>query len=177
MRPIPWSEPRDRRRPLVYLTLGTVVGTDEVLEPAVGGLASLDADVIVALGSAPGVDLGRLPGNVHVAAFVDQAALMTEVDLVVHQGGRVTILAALANGVKQVLLPKGADQFLNADRMVAAELAAVIMPSDATADTIAIAAKVALAETDRASIDAARAEIEAMPAPIAVIGQLGTNGS
>ena len=37
-----------------------------------------------------------------------------------HHGGSGTILGALAAGVPQLLLPKGADQFENADLMTAA---------------------------------------------------------
>ena len=51
---------------------------------------------------------GRFPANVHVASFVDQAALIPVADLVVHHGGSGTVLAALARGTPQVLLPKGA---------------------------------------------------------------------
>jgi len=72
LRPIPFTEPGvtvptwvgRSGRPLVYLTLGTVVATDEVLVPAIHGLATLDADVLVALGSADGATLGELPPNV-----------------------------------------------------------------------------------------------------------------
>jgi len=55
-------------------------------------VASLDAEVLVALGSASGADLGLLPANVHLESFVDQASLMPFVDLVVHHGGSGTIL-------------------------------------------------------------------------------------
>lgn len=119
MRPVPFAEPRailpswvgSRSRPLVYLTLGTIVATDEVLLPAIEGLGRLDADILLALGSASGINLGAVPANVHVEAFVDQAALLAQADLVVHHGGSGTVLGALAHGVPQVLLPKGADQF------------------------------------------------------------------
>jgi UDP:flavonoid glycosyltransferase YjiC (YdhE family) len=100
-----------KRRPVVYLTLGTVVADDDVLRPAIEGLARLDADVLVALGSACGKGVGAVPANVHLEPFVDQATVMGLVDLVVHHGGSGTILAALANAVPQVLMPKGADQW------------------------------------------------------------------
>jgi hypothetical protein len=90
MQPIPFAEPgaklpswvATKTRPLVYLTLGTVVATDAVLLPALEGLATLDAEILLSLGSADGTQLGSLPDNVHVEAFVDQAALMGSVDLV-----------------------------------------------------------------------------------------------
>ena len=180
MQPIPWIEPGFdvpawvtlAERPVIYLTLGTVVATDDVLRPAIDGLASLDADVLVALGSAPGA-LGPVPPNVHVETFVDQSRLMPYVDVVVHHGGSGTILAALANGVPQVLTPKGADQFLNGDLIARAGLAEVLLPSVSTADAIAAAANRALTEPNRSAIDAARDEIAAMPTPTDVMARIG----
>jgi UDP:flavonoid glycosyltransferase YjiC (YdhE family) len=179
MRPIPFAEPGavvprwigSQRRPLVYLTLGTVVATDEVLLPAIEGLATLDADVLLALGSADGHGLGSLPANVHVEAFVHQPAVLRQADLVVHHGGTGTILGALTHATPQVILPKGADQFLNADAMVAAGLASVLEPSQVTPDAVATAAKIAL-EEHRPAVDAVRDEIAAMPHPAQVLEQV-----
>ena len=179
MRSIPFAEPGVTvpswvgrgTRPLVYLTLGTIVATDEVLQPAIEGLATIDADVLVALGSADGSGLGRLPDNVHVESFVDQPTVLSHADLVVHHGGSGTILAALAAGTPQLLLPKGADQFFNADAMAAAGLAAVLEPRDATADAVATLAKVVL-EDDHPAVEATRAEIAALPHPADVLDVL-----
>ena len=179
MRPIPYAEPSatvprwitSASRPLVYLTLGTVVSTDDVLRPAIAGLGTLDVDVLLALGSAAGADLGPLPANVHVEAFVDQAAVLGYADLVVHHGGSGTILGALINDTPQLLLPKGADQFFNADLMAAAGLACVLEPAAATAESVAAAATRAMVE-HRPAVDTARAEIAAQPAPAEALSEL-----
>jgi UDP:flavonoid glycosyltransferase YjiC (YdhE family) len=179
MRPVPFAEPgavlpawvARVGRPLVYLTLGTIVATDEVLRPAIEGLATLDADVLVALGSAAGGDLGPLPANVHVEAFVDQAALLRHVDLVVHHAGTGTILGALTNGTPQVLLPKGADQFQNSDAMAAAGLAPVLEPSQVTPEAVAALAHAEL-DRPRPAVAAVRREIAAMPEPADVLALL-----
>jgi UDP:flavonoid glycosyltransferase YjiC (YdhE family) len=179
VRPTPYAEPGAhvpewigrRSRSLVYLTLGTVVATDEVLLPAIEGLAVLDADILVALGSASGEALGSLPSNVHVEAFVDQAAVLSSSSLVVHHGGSGTVLGALATGTPQLMLPKGADQFLNADLMAAAGLASVLEPAHATPDAVATMAKVEL-EEHRPAADAARRELAAMPPPAEVLDGL-----
>ena len=179
MRSIPFAEPGTTvpswvgrgSRPLVYLTLGTIVATDDVLQPAIDGLATLDADVLVALGSAGGAGLGPLPANVHVESFVDQSTVLDHADLVVHHGGSGTILGALAAGTPQLLLPKGADQFFNADAMAIAGLAAVLEPRDATADAVATLAKVVLAD-DHQAVEATRAEIASLPHPADVLDVL-----
>lgn len=179
LRPVPWAEPgtplphvpSDGSRPLLYVTLGTVVANDDVLRVVLEGVASLDAHVLVALGAAAGSDLGRLPDHVSVQPFLDQARLMPAVDLVVHHGGSGTVLGALAHGVPQLVLPQGADQFINADLLDAAGLAEVIEPAGLTADEVATAAKVALAER-RSAVDAVRAEIAARPSPAEVLTTL-----
>jgi dipeptidyl aminopeptidase/acylaminoacyl peptidase len=93
------------------------------------------------------------------------------VDLAVHHGGSGTILGALVHGTPQVLVPKGADQFWNADLMARAGLAAVLEPAHVTADAVGRAAATELA-SDRAAIGAVRQEIAAMPHPSDVLEQL-----
>ena len=179
IRPIPYAEPSalvprwitSTTRPLVYLTLGTIVSTDDVLRPAIAGLGNLDVDVLLALGSAAGADLGPLPANVHVEAFVDQSAVLEHADLVVHHGGSGTLLGALISATPQLLLPKGADQFINADLMGAAGLASVLEPSAVTAESVAAAGSHAMVE-QRPAADAARGEIAAHPAPAEVLSEL-----
>ena len=179
IRPVPYAEPdatvprwlSTTTRPLVYLTLGTIVATDDVLRPAIAGLGTLDVDVLLALGSAGGTDLGPLPANVHVEAFVDQSAVLGHADLVVHHGGSGTLLGALISATPQLLLPKGADQFINADLMTAAGLASVLEPSAATAESVAAAATRAMVE-QRPAVDAARGQIAAHPAPAEVLSEL-----
>ena len=179
MRPMPFAEPgatvpawiRPTTRRLVYLTLGTVVATDDVLRPAIDGLARLDADVLVALGSADGAALGNLPPNVHVEAFVDQAAVLRHADLAVHHGGSGTILAALGTNTPQLLLPKGADQFMNADAMVAAGMADVLEPEETTPSSVAAAAAEAIGNPRPAAVEASR-ELVAMPDPREVVADL-----
>ncbi len=179
LRPVPYAEPGATaprwlgrgERPLVYLTLGTVVATDEVLRPAIEGVAALDADVLVALGSADGVELGAVATNVHVVPFVDQSAVLAHAALVVHHGGSGTMLAAFGAGTPQLVLPKGADQFFNADALTRAELAAVLEPKQATAATIMAAATAELGRS-RPAAEAVRAELAAMPSPETVLDEL-----
>jgi UDP:flavonoid glycosyltransferase YjiC (YdhE family) len=179
IRPVPYAEPgalvpswlTASERPVVYLTLGTIVATDDVLAPAIEGLAQLDAEILVALGSAVGAGLGTVPTNVHVESFVDQASVLACADLAVHHGGSGTMLSAFALGVPQLLLPKGADQFENADTVVAADLAAVLEPSEATPDAIATAATTSL-QAARPGAERVREQIAAMPSPADVLADL-----
>ncbi|MBB5874120.1 UDP:flavonoid glycosyltransferase YjiC (YdhE family) [Allocatelliglobosispora scoriae] len=175
LRPVPFSPPaplaawvghRDGR-PLIYLTLGTAFGTPELLTAAIAGLASLDARVLVAAGRVPLDQLGKLPGNVTVRAWVPQAELLRHVDAVVHHGGSGTTLGALAVGVPQLVMPQGADQFANADALVAAGVALRLLPADFSADALAAQTR-ALLSPPCGHRDAARGiaeEIARMPTP------------
>jgi UDP:flavonoid glycosyltransferase YjiC (YdhE family) len=148
-------------RPLVYLALD---GRSANVARAIEVLGRLEVDVLVALGSASDGDLDDLPANVRVEAFVDQAAVLPHADLVVHHGGTGMVLAALAHGRRQLLLPTGADQFVNADALRAAGLAAVLEPEEATAEAIEAAVRAALAAPVPPALLAARDEIAAIPA-------------
>ena len=81
------------------------------------------------------------------------------------------MLGALISATPQLLLPKGADQFINADLMAAAGLASVLEPSAATAESVAAAASHAMVE-QRPAVDAARGQIAAHPAPAEVLSEL-----
>jgi UDP:flavonoid glycosyltransferase YjiC (YdhE family) len=179
LRPIPFAEPGATvprwigrtGRQLIYVTLGTVVATDEVLLPTLRGVAQLDADVLVALGSAAGTELGALPANVHVEAFVDQPAVMEHADLAVHHGGSGTFLGALVAGTPQLLLPKGTDQFFNADLATASGLAPAIEPHATTDSSVAEAAAAEIGRL-RPAATAARAELLDLPEPHEAVAEL-----
>ncbi|MBH0781865.1 glycosyltransferase [Nocardia bovistercoris] len=120
----------ERKRPLVYLTLGTVVGTAPVLRAAIDGLSALDVDVVVAAAGPKiwGAEFGALASNVHFGTWVPQADLLPLVDLVVHHGGSGTTLGAAGVGVPQLFLPAAVDGFHNAGAVSAAGAGIRLLP-------------------------------------------------
>lgn len=172
LRPVPFSEPAPpvHGHSLIYLTLGTAFGTPEVLATAIEGLSVLGAHVVVATGRLRPADLGAVPDNVTVRAWVDQTELVPHADLVVHHGGSGTTLGALAAGVPQLVLPQGADQFANAEALCAAGAALRLLPGELSADAVTEQAR-----KSSSCLDAARAlaaEIAAMPSPDEVAREL-----
>lgn len=174
LRPVPYAEPGEGfAAPLVYLTFGTAFGTPELLTTAIEGLALLRAHVVVATGRVGPEQLGSVPDNVTVRAWVPQAALLSHADLVVHHGGSGTTLGALAAGVPQLVLPQGADQFANADALTSAGAALSLLPGEVS--VAAVAQHATTLRTSTGHRDAARAladEIAHMPAPDEVARQL-----
>ncbi|WP_394615803.1 glycosyltransferase [Lentzea sp. JNUCC 0626] len=181
MRPVPFAEPGElpdwvvaHEKPLVYLTFGTAFSNPEVLKTAVAGLSGLDAEVLVATG--PQVDpsvLTDVPGNVHVLPWVPQADLLAHADLVVHHGGAGTTVAAMTNGLTQLVLPQGADQFRNADIVRDTRLGDRLVGEEFTSDALHEMARKLLRDNDvQAANETIKAEIAAMPAPGEVVPKL-----
>lgn len=156
-------------RPIVYVTFGTVFNaTSTTFTAAVDALARCrDLRAIVTVGPEGDVDaFGALPEHVRVEPYVPQAALLPRCAAVVSHGGSGTLLASLAHGIPQLVLPQAADQFLNAQACAAAGAGLALMGEEATADAIEAALRQVLVD-DGVRNRAARVqgEIAAMPAP------------
>jgi hypothetical protein len=167
----PWlTEGRSRAR--VYLTLGTVsFGAVDVLRRAIEEIAALDVDILVTAGpEGEPAALGTAPSNVHIERFVAQSGVLPEVDLIVHHGGTGTVLGALEMGLPQLLLPQGADQFLNAEILKTAGVAQALVNNQQQPGAINEAAHGLLSDCpERQAAAGVRDEIAAMPPPRDVV--------
>lgn len=178
LRPVGWSGRSSAGvpdgRPLVYLTLGTAFATADLLGQAVSALAALPVTVLAATGPAVDTDaLGAVPSTVHLAQWVDQPAALAAADLVVHHGGSGTMLGAFAAGVPQLLLPRGADQFSNAEAVTGAGAGERLLPGEVSGEAITAKAAALLADDSaRAAVRSLADEIAAMPSPAEVAALL-----
>jgi len=165
-------------RPRVLLTLGTVAfGAVEAMRTALDGLLRLDVEVLVVVG--PEGDpsaLGAVPPHVHLERFVPQERVLPSMDLVVHHGGTGNLLGALRHGLPALVLPQGADQFVNAARLVEVGAGRALEGDALTADAVveAVAAMLPGDSPERRSARALEAEMAAMPAPEDVVPLLET---
>ncbi|BCB78760.1 glycosyl transferase [Phytohabitans flavus] len=158
-----WQPPE---RPRVLITLGTVVPRLQ----GVGGLSRMlaaapdvDADFVLALGGDSDLaPLGPLPPNVRPVGWVPLHHLLTGAAAVVHHGGSGTTMAALAAGVPQLVLPHGADQFINAGQVAALGLGVWCPPSEVDAATVA---KLLADDAIARSALAAATRMAKLPAP------------
>jgi UDP:flavonoid glycosyltransferase YjiC (YdhE family) len=165
----------ERARPRVYLTLGTVsYGAVEVLNRAIADIAPLDVDILVTVGpDGEPAALGEVPDNVHIERFVAQSAVLSLVDLIVHHGGTGTVLGALEVGLPQLVLPQGADQFLNAEILTAAGVGRALANDAQGPGAISEAVQALLGDSaERQAASRVRDEIAAMPSPSEVVPQL-----
>ncbi|MEV0465449.1 nucleotide disphospho-sugar-binding domain-containing protein [Nocardia tengchongensis] len=114
-----WARRTPERRQII-VTLGTIAPIMSGLGPVERLLAAapdIDADFILALGSADTSGLGAMPSNVRVVDWIPLDALLQHSPLLIHHGGAGTTLTALAMGVPQIALPSGADRYINAIAM------------------------------------------------------------
>jgi MGT family glycosyltransferase len=89
---------------------------------------------------------GPQPRNVRIEQYIPLTLLFPRCDLVISHGGSNTMMAALAHGIPQVMVPIAADQPYNAARCSAAGVAQVVRSSDATTASIREAALSVLAD-------------------------------
>jgi len=175
---LPWDDDTLAALPYehtVHLTLGTLFhGATHVFETALAGLRHLPVNVLVTVG--PGTDprrLGPQPPHVLVADFAPHALLLPRCAALVTQGGAGTIVAALCHGLPHLILPQGADQFLNAATAERAGVALVLPPSQATPDAVGSVARRLLGDPSlTGAARAVRAEIETMPSADEVLAAL-----
>jgi UDP:flavonoid glycosyltransferase YjiC (YdhE family) len=153
------------------VTFGTVFNRETSLIGAiVGSLASMPVDIVVTTG--PGVDRSLLappPANVQILDYVSLTEILPTCCAVVSHGGSGTMLAALGHGVPLLLVPQGADQFLNADAVVAADAG---IAADAEDDLAGHLQRLLTEPRHRAAAWRVAAEIAAMPAAVEVAGDL-----
>jgi UDP:flavonoid glycosyltransferase YjiC (YdhE family) len=177
--PLPWTAHRIESLPFertVHLTLGTLFhGATHVFRTVLEGLRPVPANVIVTVG--PGADpasLGAQPAHVLIADFAPHASLLPRCDALVTQGGAGTILAALVHGLPHLILPQGADQFVNADTAERAGVALQLRPDQLTPDAVT-AHVTELLDDDgalRRAAERVRAEVEQMPTADDVLADL-----
>ena len=100
----------DLSRPFVYVTFGTVplFARADVLTKAAIAASRHAASVLVTTGPVAPHQLGALPANVRVEAYVPQRQPLAHADLLISHGGAGSNLGALVQGVPHLVLPQGA---------------------------------------------------------------------
>jgi MGT family glycosyltransferase len=112
-----WTE-LDGPKPVVLVTQGTLANNDfnEVIQPALSGLADEEVTVIVAAGRSDTQTLA-VPANARVASFIPFDRLMPKVDVLVTNGGYGAVNHALSLGVPLVVAGETEDKDMIAARV------------------------------------------------------------
>lgn len=99
-----WDEVVRGDRPVVVVTQGTLAtDLDELVRPALAGLAGEDALVVALSAGADPAVLGPLPANARAAAYLPFGELFRHASVVVTNGGFGGVQTAIAHGVPLVV--------------------------------------------------------------------------
>ena len=101
----------DRVRPLVYVSLGTVLSDGAFFRRCVQALSELDCDAVLSVGEQTDIaSLGELPGNVRAYPRVDQLHVLAGADAFITHCGMNSASEALLLGVPMVLFPRHSEE-------------------------------------------------------------------
>jgi UDP:flavonoid glycosyltransferase YjiC (YdhE family) len=177
--------------PLVFVSFGTIAGRLPAGVPAyqavITAVTGLPVRVLLTTGrTREAAELGPLPRNVHVEAWVPQQDVLPHASLAVIHGGSGTTFGALAAGLPLVFVPMMADQPANA-RLVAGAGAGIVVEPDfrpapagkageSTGSRIRAAIETILADASyREAAQRIAAEMRAAPAIDQVLGTLAAS--
>ena len=166
-------------RPLVYATLGTVFNDPAYrlrFFPSIQeGLVDASVDLLMTVG--PDVDpasLGDQRPGVRVLPYVPQRAVLDRCSVVICHGGYGTLLDAVDSAVPLVIVPFGADQYVNASAVERLGMGIVVDQASLSPQTIREAVECLLdpGSPHRQRLAALREAWRALPGPAAAVEAL-----
>jgi len=160
---------------VVYLTMGTVWNRNlDVFRMVIEAVRDDDIALIVTIGRQNDpASLGPQPDNVLVHQYIPQGVLLPRCHAVVTHGGAGTTLGALAFGDPLLVLPQGADQYANAERVVAAGAGRQLLRDELSVGTVRDSLRAVLRDASyRRSAERIQAEIHDMPDARDALGRI-----
>lgn len=108
-----------RSRPLVYISLGTVIhDRKRFCKNCAAALTGMDADAVLSVGTADNLEaLGSLPSNIRAEERVDQLAVLQQADVFLTHCGMNSASEAIWYGVPTVLDPQQSEEAAVAARI------------------------------------------------------------
>jgi UDP:flavonoid glycosyltransferase YjiC (YdhE family) len=158
----------------VYFTLGTFFNAAAEFAVPLAALSELSINVVVTCGyGADPAAFGPLASNVVVEQYVSQALLLPRCSAVVCHAGAGTVLGALTYGLPLVCLPRGADQFANAEQVARTGAGITLTPDQVSVDSVREAVREVVDDPSYAAAAAKiKMEIERLPTPSAVVEEV-----
>ncbi|MFI6507769.1 activator-dependent family glycosyltransferase [Streptosporangium sp. NPDC050855] len=165
-------------KPRVCLTLGTSAterldGYSVDVQDILTHLADLDVEVVATLPEKQQAELENVPGNVRLVSFVPLHALAPTCSAVIDHGGPGTVFTVASHGVPQLMAPKLFDEPVLAENLAARGAGLVLHGRDASGPRVREHLLRLLGEPSFAeAAGRLRAEMEAMPTPNELVGEL-----
>lgn len=172
---VPTGQRRPTDQPTVYVTLGTLYGgASHVFAEVLRGLANEPVRVVVTVGrDQDPAPLEGIAANARVERYLDHKELLPTCSVAVHHGGSGTMFDALAHGLPQVVIPQGADNYVNAEAVAAGGLGVALGPAEMRAGAIRNAVDSVLRDPSfRTAARRVADEIAAMPSHVEFVTRL-----
>ncbi|MEU9508725.1 macrolide family glycosyltransferase [Micromonospora sp. NPDC048170] len=133
-----WTRPADAENVLLISLGSAYTRQPEFYRQCLAAYGSLPGwHVVLQIGKYTDLrDLGDIPPNVEVHAWVPQRAILEQADAFVTHAGMGGCGEGLLAGVPMIAVPQAAEQFMNADRLVELGVARRIDTAQATAETL-----------------------------------------
>ena len=156
---IPFDEMKGK---IIYISLGTVsTNTLKFFKTCIEAFKDTNVSVIMSIGKQINIEnLGTIPDNFYVYAFVPQVAVLEHTDLFITHCGMNSSNEAMYYGIPIMGIPQRADQPLVANRMKELGLGEVIHKKNVTATNLKeTATKILNDSTYKANMDKMREEM------------------
>lgn len=116
---VPEVEPGENKKPLIYISLGTVLNQNRhFYQNCIQALADVDCRVIMSVGEKTDISsFGKLPEGFEVYPKVDQLKVLQQTDVFITHCGMNSISESLYFGVPSVLFPQHSEQAMVANRV------------------------------------------------------------
>lgn len=137
---------KEKERPLVYISLGTVINDrPDFYGKCIDALKDLAVDVVISCGNAIDRDaLGVLPEQIKVYPYVDQLAILAKTDVFITHCGMNSVSESLYMAAPMVLYPQTNEQCAVARRVT--EIGAGMLLKDDSVEGIRAAVQEILNE-------------------------------
>lgn len=152
--------------PFAYVSFGSFLSVrGDVLRRVADAARSLGVRLAIATGSTDAAELGVLPPDWLVRAYLPQVRLLGAAAAAVTHGGNNSVTEAIGSGVPLVVLPFSTDQFAGAAAIERSGFGVALDPNSATVADLAdaLAGVLDLEADAQARLDAAAARQAAMP--------------
>ncbi|RFS81232.1 hypothetical protein D0T12_33210 [Actinomadura spongiicola] len=129
-----WTPPG---RPLVYVSLGTIISDPAFFRACIQAFTGRHYRVVLSVG--PDIDptaFEPLPANIEAHHQVPQPAVLAHTDVFVTHAGMNSAMEALAAAVPMVAVPTTPEQRTTADRITQLGLGRSLAPAEATPDRL-----------------------------------------
>ena len=148
-----WSRPADAERVLL-ISLGSAYTRQAAFyRQCIAAFGDLpDWHVVLQIGRyTDPSELGPIPPNIEVHSWVPQRVILEQADAFITHAGMGSSSEGLWAGIPMVAVPQGAEQFMNADRLVELGVARRVDTSDATAEDLRTALNEVVTSRERAN--------------------------